>query len=211
MKKFYIERSRNAFTLIELLIVLSISALLVSLIIIDYRSSQKRRNLDLAAEEIRSMIVKAYDMSLSPEDSDVGGYGVHFYPDNRRYILFKDSKVSGINNHQFDPSSGEAVGGDKFLRPEVTINNYKINGNILGTVVFPQNGPFFSDLVFDVPTRDDNIPYKKDTYFSGQQEGAEFNNGAATLSSISVILQYGSSQKQITTNLYTNTVNIINY
>lgn len=190
----------RGFTLIELILVISISILLVGLVLIDYRSSQKRRNLDLAAEEIRSMIVKAYDMSLSPEDSGVGGYGVHFDQANRQYTLFKDAN----KNHQYD--SGEAIGQPGTLPPEVSINNYLVNNNPYSGIL---PSPFFSDLVFDVPAYNDEIPYKKDTFFSGQQEGTDLPT-IGTLSNISVILQYGTSQKKINTNLYTNTVNITN-
>lgn len=89
---FKVHLSRNGFTLIELIVVLGITALLSS-ILISYNSTS-RQQLALYAEQIKFVetILRAKALSLSPSiqsSSGVCGYGVQIDYTAMNYSLFR--------------------------------------------------------------------------------------------------------------------------
>jgi len=75
----------KGFTLIEIIIVISIMAFLVSAGIVSYRSFEKSTELEKTAHNIMSVLKLAQSKTTASEDASQ--YGVHFESD--KYILFK--------------------------------------------------------------------------------------------------------------------------
>lgn len=104
-KKFYPTRDLNrGFTLIELVVVLSIFVIISSVILADYPGFSQRVALERTAQEIALSLREAETLALSVRESSLVqgefvGFGVHFnIATPREYILFSD--LNGNNSFQ---------------------------------------------------------------------------------------------------------------
>ncbi len=70
-KKFRVGNSRG-FTIVELLVVLSIMGLMGTVLIVNFNSTRSRRNLTLATNELTSNIRKTQSYALSARDVSAG-------------------------------------------------------------------------------------------------------------------------------------------
>jgi prepilin-type N-terminal cleavage/methylation domain-containing protein len=77
---------RNGFTVIEILIVIGISAALVGVSSGAYITLQKRSNVDLEARKLESVLNLARNRTLASEGSK--SFGVHITSSLNEYILF---------------------------------------------------------------------------------------------------------------------------
>lgn len=99
--KTIVHHSRKGFTLIELIVVLGITALLSS-ILISYNSIS-RQQLAFYAERIKFVetIFRAKSLALSPYTQSSGGdscgYGIHVDYEAESYSLFRYNKPQGVN------------------------------------------------------------------------------------------------------------------
>ncbi|MBI4811991.1 prepilin-type N-terminal cleavage/methylation domain-containing protein [Candidatus Falkowbacteria bacterium] len=176
----------TGFTLIELLVVLFITSLVSSLLIVGYRTGQRRYALDAAAQRLVSDLrrVQAMAMSGSAAAPEGGGapqqyraYGIGLKKDDAQYAIFADSKNDDcLDTMTGDPSFRDAVIETVKLPPKVTI------AAINPTIVSP---PILSICY---------LPPDPTTYFVGTRTSPQ-----ATIK-----LQYGSDAslvKTITVNL----------
>lgn len=98
MKKIF-KNTRNlqkAFTLAEILVVMSILGVIFTVSFIGYNSFRKGTQLDISADEISSTLKTAQSQTLSSLDAD--NYGVHF--DSDKFVLFK-----GLTYDSMDPNN----------------------------------------------------------------------------------------------------------
>lgn len=84
-------KNKSGFTLLELLIAISIFAILTSLIGISYRSNEELRQLKNQAQSIVDGLQKAQNMSLAGESVLVNGNPT--VPNYYRFSLIKDNNV----------------------------------------------------------------------------------------------------------------------
>lgn len=99
---------KNAFTLVEFLVVVTIIAIITVLILANYQSGEKKYSLEGATQELMTHLRRAQNMALAGVTYGgavpAGGYGVHLdttTPDS--YILFADDD----EDYLYD--SGEAI------------------------------------------------------------------------------------------------------
>ena len=91
------KRNGAGFTLIELLVVVTITILMSGMMLVDFRSGQKKSLVSSAAhqlaQDIRAVQEKAMssaELSGGSEEFFVGGYGVYFEKDTTFYRIFVD-------------------------------------------------------------------------------------------------------------------------
>lgn len=68
------ERSRMGFTLVELVVVIAVIALMTTISAVAISSVRRERQVQIAAEQIRNMIIEAHAYSLSPASKGEGEY-----------------------------------------------------------------------------------------------------------------------------------------
>ena len=97
-------RKKNGFTLIEMIVVISILAIMVAVSIPAYRSYGRRNELRNAAQQVRQALVEAQNMALAPK-AGVKGYGVHFQA--KKYFVFADKNFDGWYDSGVDTKERE--------------------------------------------------------------------------------------------------------
>jgi len=107
---------KNAFTLVELLIVIGVSAVLVALSGGVYIALEKRSSIDIQARELKSVLILARNRTLASEEEQ--RFGVHIATSTKEYILFKGASYSATSteNEQF------------IIEPRININSVNLRG-----------------------------------------------------------------------------------
>ncbi|MCF7795408.1 prepilin-type N-terminal cleavage/methylation domain-containing protein [Patescibacteria group bacterium] len=124
---------RSGFSLMELLVSISIIVLITGLFFASYRTANKQAELTRSVSDLSSSYRKALNQTLGLSEFDgavpEGGWGVHINisVDDTKYYVFADRN----NNGQFD--DGEASkdsGGETINTPRnINIDNIKVNGS----------------------------------------------------------------------------------
>jgi len=99
---------KNGFTIIELLVVISIIAILSGIVLIDYRSSQQTLVLQRATNKLAQDIRRVQEMAMSARESNgvPPRYGIEFViTDPDHYILFADLNDNG----KYESADGDPV------------------------------------------------------------------------------------------------------
>lgn len=71
---------KKAFTLIEMMVVITILGTVMTMIILTFKNSSTR-DLEITSQQVKTALEEAMSLSLGPRESDLGnlnGYGVHF-------------------------------------------------------------------------------------------------------------------------------------
>lgn len=93
-KKYKLEKNSSAFTLIEMLVSLSIIMLTALLFILNYQSGNRRTDLIMTAQGLVADIhfVQNNSLGLTPYQDGVpsGGWGISFNKANNTYTIFAD-------------------------------------------------------------------------------------------------------------------------
>src|SRR3989338_4469987 len=97
---------QKGYTLIEMLVVISILSTLVSLIIVFSQTSQRQLNLFKEQSRLVSSVLRAKSLSLQTflAGDTVCGYGVHVDISANKYYVFFDPKISNscvANDRQY--------------------------------------------------------------------------------------------------------------
>jgi prepilin-type N-terminal cleavage/methylation domain-containing protein len=128
-------RQQNGFTLIELMIVLGISATLFGLIIFDLvrfqNTNSQQSSSDSLVSDIRTQQFKAMFASTEGR-ADTDDYGIYFYSD--RYVLFHGSSFNPSDPSNFTVELPEDLEIQSTSFPDNTIIFEKISGEILGYI-----------------------------------------------------------------------------
>jgi len=87
-------RSDKGFSLIELLVIIFIIAVIVGIIIVNFRAGDKRKTLRMGTEEVAAFIkdtqARALLGQMEEGEFPEGGYGVYLAVGNSYCILFQD-------------------------------------------------------------------------------------------------------------------------
>ncbi|MCF7835726.1 MAG: prepilin-type N-terminal cleavage/methylation domain-containing protein [Candidatus Marinimicrobia bacterium] len=127
---------KEGFTLIEVLVVIAITALLSGMVFANYKDSQKRYALAQDAQKLASDIRKAQNMTISGKEiagvcsGGVGqscyGYGVYMEEDDNFYIIYAD-----WDDDKVYKSSQDGLAETIFLSGVIGINSVSFpNGKL---------------------------------------------------------------------------------
>lgn len=141
-------KSKEAFSLIELVVSLSIIAMITVLFMANYRTGNKRTDLIMTAQKIVADIHMAQNNALGlvkyNDMVPAGGWGVAFDKTKKDYTIFADLNNPGASGYMsYDPSSEGNVGyGARVttMSPGVYISSLKLSSN--GTGVSSANVSF---------------------------------------------------------------------
>jgi prepilin-type N-terminal cleavage/methylation domain-containing protein len=101
---------KNGFTLLEMIISISVIALLSVLFITNYHSANKRTDLILAAQNLVADLHAAQNNALGLAEYNgavpAGGWGISLATSSRSYVLFADLEAPGVSgNLSYDPAA----------------------------------------------------------------------------------------------------------
>ncbi len=119
------KNKQQGFTLIELIVSISIVTLVSSIFLANFHKYGNKGNVDMLAQKIASDIrmIQSYAFGLKKFNgsSPSGGWGIHFdKANNDQYIIFADH----VYNHNYDVSEKY-----KIIKTNNTqISNLKVNG-----------------------------------------------------------------------------------
>lgn len=114
--------NNKAFTLIEILAVISIIILLSGIVLVNYRVGERQFTLQRAAGKLASDIRRAQEMAMSAEELPGGGvpgggYGVYFEKNTDNYKLYAD-----VSPPDFRYDAGDQVIETIYLEKGVEIS-----------------------------------------------------------------------------------------
>ena len=144
------QKTKNGFSLIELMVSIGIIALMTVLFMSNYKTSNKRTDLTMAAQEIvadlhaaqnNSLGLVKYNGSVPP-----GGWGVNFNQATGRYVVFADLNGPGTFGYMSYDTSTEGVTNygarTVDISSGVSILSLNMGGNIATTSVSSTNVTF---------------------------------------------------------------------
>lgn len=174
----------KAFTIIELIVTVSIVAVIMSVILFGYSSFNDRLTSTSAVQEVSLAIRQAQTYGLSVKEGTAGdyskGYGISFSTiDTTNYYLFIDNNGNGKNDN-----TGTCIG--ECIQKIAFQNGVRIGlicGAVLtnGGLVCPAgSGVVSMSITFVRPNPDSNIRFFNN---SGVQVGSNFERGQVVLRS----------------------------
>ena len=122
---FY-RNKQQGFTLIELIVSVSIIVLVSSIFLVDFHKYGNKGNVDMSAQKISSDIrmIQSYAFGLKEFNGSrpKGGWGIYFnkITNNDEYIIFADNDYG----HDYDVSEKYRI----IKTNNTQINNLKVNG-----------------------------------------------------------------------------------
>lgn len=89
---------RKGFTLVELLVAITIFGVITTIVVVNFRTGQKQDFLDLSADKLVNNIKRAQTAAITGElvggEVPAGGFGLHFASGENFYIYFADEDMS---------------------------------------------------------------------------------------------------------------------
>ena len=163
-------RISDGYTIIELLVSISIIAVISGVFLMNYKAADRQFLLNQAVQQVASDLRQAQNYALGQKEFNgtppEGGWGIYFRrvnPNDEYYILFADT-ATGSEAHLYD--SGELYGnGNKkeiFLPKDIVINNNFFDstppGKVNATVTFiaPDASVWLCDDVTNCTTNNYN-------------------------------------------------------
>ena len=130
---FFFKKSGAGFTLIELIVSISIIGLMAGFVMADYRSAGKKTILHVETQKFAGDIRRAQNMALGSLDfngvTPVGGWGIYIV-DANTYYLFVDNDAVGSGNH------GKYNNGDSIAESVSLSEKVIFSANIGTSIVF---------------------------------------------------------------------------
>ncbi|MEK7647208.1 MAG: type II secretion system protein [Patescibacteria group bacterium] len=123
-------RFSAAFTIVEMLVSISIFTVITSLVLTNYPKFSEHFALERTAQEVAQSLREAKTLSLAVTESALGaqifpGYGVHFEQNSKNYLIFSDI-YPAVPNKIFDAS-------DIFTTKDRTDSSYGIQADAIIT------------------------------------------------------------------------------
>ena len=122
-KKISGKSNRNGFTLIEIMIAVLIAGIIAGISVISFSSYQPSLELSGVSRDMINNLRYAQQLAISQQIN----YGVHFYPDQKKYQVVKYSTPEEMIKNVFLPS------GITFN--QITFTNSQLKFNIYGAAV----------------------------------------------------------------------------
>ncbi len=127
---------KSGFTIIEMVISISIITLITTLFIANYRSANKRTDLIMTSQKLVSDIHQAQNHALGlfkyGDAVPAGGWGIHFSKaEGDRYLVFADTDSPGTLGYMdYNLEEGDIDKGARLveLPPLITISSLKVGG-----------------------------------------------------------------------------------
>lgn len=119
---------KNGFTLVEVLVSISIIGILSVVILLNYRTGQNQASLTRSAAALETSIRNAQDLAASASEfggSIPCGYGLR-YVDSRNYSLYAgaaDAANCQASNHNFQAGTDAVYEDAKIIEPRVVFKN----------------------------------------------------------------------------------------
>ncbi len=138
-------KSESGFTLMELLVVIFIIGIITTVVIVSFRSGDKRKTLKMGVEEVTTLIKDAQNRSLLGQTNKegnfpAGGYGVYLGLNQGYAVLFQDEdsdqKYTGPKTYPFEggeKAASEYVSHVK-IREGLAIDKIFKDGKVLREV-----------------------------------------------------------------------------
>jgi len=144
-------KNKNGFTLIEIIIVMSIIVFLISASIVSYRSFEKSTELEKTVQNIISTLKLSQSKTIA--SNEASPYGIHFESD--KYISFKGSEYQpeSVNNKIYNISNRLEIYNINLSGEENDIIFQRISGKT------EQNGNISIKMISD-PTEFKTISIK---------------------------------------------------
>jgi len=116
----------KSFTLIEVLVVISIIVILTGIVFAGYRSGQKQLALQRSANKLAQDIRRVQEMAMAAEELPsgevpYGGYGVYLENDDNSYIIYAD------NNGDRGRGSGDTDIETIYLEEGVSVSDLLVS------------------------------------------------------------------------------------
>ncbi len=197
------KKMKKAYTLVEILAAMAIFGIILSMALVAFRSYNKKRNLELSTQEIKTALEDALTMSMGPRDSGgVSGYGVCFN---------KPGTVWNYAIHKNDCGT-VAIGKEESIRSGVDVSWMTIDKNGATSssssadfsVFFgvPQNvgTGSSSDVVTDTTSISPSLPYARTILWNG--------GGLDTYQTGLINLAANTYTRKIKVNLVTGSINV---
>jgi type II secretory pathway pseudopilin PulG len=127
--------SMSAYTLIEMIVSISVITMITALFIVNYRSAEKRTDIIMAAQALVADLHLAQNNALGlvkyNQIVPAGGWGVNFKAGENTYMLFADLEAPGGSGYlDYNEGEGEIAYGARLtkLPPGITIEELRIGG-----------------------------------------------------------------------------------
>ncbi|MFA6194808.1 MAG: type II secretion system protein [Patescibacteria group bacterium] len=127
---------KKAFTLIEMVVSISMITIVTALFIVNYRSANKRTDLIMTAQNLVADIHLAQNNTLGlvkyNDTVPAGGWGISFDVDNDHYILFADldspEDAGYMSMDEATEARPEYGGRTTQLAPDIRISKLTLDG-----------------------------------------------------------------------------------
>jgi prepilin-type N-terminal cleavage/methylation domain-containing protein len=193
------QNNRSGFTLIEILIVLAITALLSSLAIVYTHVGQNQISLSIEESKVAQLILEAKELSIATysTNSATCAYGVHFDYASSTYSLF-----------EYNSAASSSVPGGRPLCPSLTDTLGAINFDALAIQpyqsgswqVHTAQGVKLYDGGYASGTIQDVLFYPPDPFTAINLSGQSDFTAAPTASYVYLRTTDGSAARTITIN-----------
>ncbi len=140
IKYYNFLKNQNGFTIVEMIVSVSIVVLLTGLFLANYHAINKRSEINMVAQKMLSDIHLAQSKSLSLEEYGVdniplGGWGIHLVEGESGYIIFADD--NGDKEYNIGEAD-ETMGAKNISMTNVVISNIDLD-NSLDIIFLPPN------------------------------------------------------------------------
>lgn len=144
-----IKRQTSGFTLIEMIVSISIIALISGIFLANYHPADKRNNLGMAAQKLASDIRLAQNHALSQQEygpaDESYGWGVYFSSvQNTKYIIYIDSDNNKQYNTPFEDPNEKYR--EIVLPSGITVSLIDIDNHVSIHFVPPDPDTYFNGL-----------------------------------------------------------------
>ncbi len=182
-------KNKKSFTLVEVIVTITVIGFLSMIVISAYRSSQKRYTLENEIQLLVSNIRRVQNLGLAaqvfqcPSNKEVKGYGIHFFQPLENIKLLKYGIFADCNDNNNYDKTQDVLIDEILVNPKVKIYCQSANDNCsnLDIVVKPPYAQFI--ISRNLPNNRINFQFADLPELRGYVEvlksGYVFGSGAA--------------------------------